>query len=104
MVYANACDPIWLRRYANMIRDFDIRFKDVKVDAIWALLYQCDNRFRREVIPRLIRAAEIMLARIIPRAANVQSAVLTYDLPDGRQVVYEPNSPWNYIFACPNKD
>ena len=39
MVYSDACDAIWLRRYANMIRDFDIRFKDVKVDAIWALLY-----------------------------------------------------------------
>ena len=45
-----------------------------------------------------------MLARIISRASNVQSAVLAYDLPDGRQVVYEPNKPWNYIFACPNKD
>ena len=69
-----------------------------------APLYQCDNRFRREVIPRLIRAAEIMLARIISRASNALSAVLAYDLPDGRQVVYEPNKPWNYIFACPNKE
>ena len=67
-----------------MIRDYDIRFKDVKVDAIWALLYQCDNRFRREAIPRLIRAAEIMLARIILRAPNVGSAVLAYDLPGGQ--------------------
>ena len=58
MVYAAACKPAWLTIYAKRILRHNGLYKAVDgIMHIWAFLYQCENRYRREHIPALLRAA-----------------------------------------------
>jgi len=100
MIMAGACTPTYLKRYAKMIRNYNAQFTDAAgTNPLWAFLYQCDNRYRREHLPRMLRAANLRLNRLMLRSPNGE-AKLYHELIDGsgeevrRQITLG-------IFICP---
>ena len=56
---------------------------------IWASLYQCDNRYRHEHMPRMLISALLKLERLIEKSSTGQ-ATLVHVLEDGREVEFHP--------------
>ena len=101
MIYAAACLPTWLERYADMIMEYNGMYTDsYGYNRIWAFLYQCDNRYRHEHMPRMLRSAILKLERLIERSPDGQ-ATLVHVLDDGREVEFDPASPYEYLWSLP---
>ena len=101
MIYAAACLPTWLERYADMIMEYNGMFVDaLGFNRCWAFLHQCDNRYRNEHMPRMLRAAILKLERLVEESTTGH-AKLVHELEDGRRVVFDPDSPFEYLWSLP---
>jgi hypothetical protein len=79
MIMLGACSPPYLLAYAALIGHYAKRYGQ----ACWALLYQMETRFRREVMERMRRR---------------ESSLLDAAISDGGRTQFEPHRPWNLIF------
>ena len=70
MIMAGACVPPWLIAYSEMIGEYVAMYGS----EAWALLFQCDTRFRREHLPRMLRTASRQLNNRIARG-NTQPLI-----------------------------
>jgi hypothetical protein len=106
MIMAEACMPTFLKRYAKMIRTYNARYSDaLGFNHLWAFLYQCDDRYRREHMPRMLRAAHMKLERIISRSADGRGK-LYLELTDGsgEEVEFVPEKPFDYLYALEERE
>jgi hypothetical protein len=79
MIMLGACAPPYLLAYAALIGHYAKRYGQ----ACWALLYQAETRFRREVMERMRRR---------------ESALLDDAISEGGRTQFEPQRPCNLIF------
>ena len=85
-----------------MVMGYNAKHADVTGhNSVWAFLYQCDNRFRHEHMPRMLRAVFLKLDRLIARASNGE-AILSNDLEDGQSVDSGEKQPFEYLWSLPD--
>jgi hypothetical protein len=79
MIMLKACNPAYLIAYADFIGRYAKRYGQ----KCWALIYQTETRFRREVMERMRRRASNELDRAIIRGFTTE---------------FDPSRPWEYTF------